>query len=61
VELILTSVGAASTALIFDLYIPQDSYLRDLSITDPIITESEIQQNIILKYRILVLVMELLH
>ena len=28
-----TSVGVASTALIFDLYIPQDSYLRNSSIT----------------------------
>jgi hypothetical protein len=44
-----TSVGAAATGLIFDLYITQDSYLRDLSITDPIITESEIQQGYYLK------------
>ena len=44
-----TSVGSAATALIFDLYIPQDSYLRDSSITDPIITESEIQQGYYLK------------
>ena len=28
-----TSVGIASTALIFDFYIPQNSYLRDSSIT----------------------------
>lgn len=38
------AVGFASTALIFDLYIPQDSYLRNLSITNPIITESQIQE-----------------
>jgi hypothetical protein len=44
-----SSVGSAATALIFDLYIPQDSYLRDYSITDPIITESEIQQGYYLK------------
>ena len=44
-----TSVGSAATALIFDLYIPQDSYLRDSLITDPIITESEIQQGYYLK------------
>ena len=44
-----TSVGSAATALIFDLYIPQDSYLRDSSITDPIITESEIKQGYYLK------------
>ena len=37
------SVGSAATALVFDLYIPQDSYLRDLSITDPIIEESQIK------------------
>lgn len=43
------SVGAAATALIFDLYIPQDSYLRNSSITDPIITESRIQPGYYLK------------
>lgn len=37
------NVGLASTALVFDLYIPQDSYLRNLSITDPIITESQLE------------------
>ena len=37
------NVGLASTALIFDLYIPQDSYLRNLSIADPIITESQLE------------------
>ncbi|MGA1046728.1 MAG: hypothetical protein ACO3UU_01865 [Minisyncoccia bacterium] len=39
-----SNVGFASTALVFDLYIPQDSYLRDTSITNPAINESEIQQ-----------------
>lgn len=38
------NVGFASTALIFDLYIPQDSYLRDIAVTDPIITQSEIEE-----------------
>lgn len=39
-----TVVGFASTALIFDLYIPQDSYLRNSTITNPIVTESQIQE-----------------
>lgn len=39
------SVGFASTALIFDLYIPQDSYLRNINVTNPTITESEIKEN----------------
>jgi len=38
------NVGLASTALVFDLHIPQDSYLRNLSITDPIITESQLEE-----------------
>ena len=37
-------VGLASTALIFDLYIPQDSYLRDLFVTNPIISESQLKE-----------------
>ena len=40
-----TSVGFASTALIFDLYIPQDSYLREISVTNPTITQSQILEN----------------
>jgi hypothetical protein len=39
-----TSVGLALTGLVFDLYIPQDSYLRDSFVTDPTINESEIKQ-----------------
>lgn len=40
-----TSVGLASTALIFDLYIPQDSYLREFAVTTPIISSSQLQDN----------------
>jgi len=43
------SVGFASTALIFDLYIPQDSYLRDSSVTDPIIQQSQVLENYYIK------------
>jgi len=39
-----TSVGLALTGLVFDLYIPQDSYLRDSFVTNPTINESEIKQ-----------------
>ena len=38
------NVGLASTALIFDLYIPQDSYLKNSSITNPIILESQLDE-----------------
>jgi hypothetical protein len=38
-----TSVGIASTALIFNLYIPQDSFLRDSNIVGSAITVSGIQ------------------
>lgn len=38
------SIGLALTALVFDLYIPQDSYLRNGSVTNPTISQSEIQQ-----------------
>ena len=37
------NVGAGLTELFFDLYIPEDSFLRDLTFTDPIIQQSEIQ------------------
>lgn len=40
-----TNVGFASTALVFDLYIPQDSYLRNSSLVDPIIEESQLLEN----------------
>ena len=40
-----TNVGFASTALIFDLYIPQDSYLRNSALVDPIIEESQLLEN----------------
>lgn len=40
-----TNVGFASTGLVFDLYIPLNSYLRNSAITNPIITESEIKEN----------------
>lgn len=40
-----TNVGFASTGLIFDLYIPEDSYLRNSSLTNPTITQSQIKQN----------------
>ena len=43
------SVGLASTALIFDLYIPQNSYLRDSSITNPIIENSQILEGYYIK------------
>lgn len=39
------SVGLASTALIFDLYIPQDSYLREFVVTNPIISSSQLKNN----------------
>jgi hypothetical protein len=38
------NVGFASTALIFDLYIPQDSYLRNSALVDPIVEESQLQE-----------------
>lgn len=41
----LTSVGVATTGLIFDLYIPQNSYLRNPRVTNPIIDESTIEEN----------------
>lgn len=40
-----TSVAYASTALELDLYIPQDSYLRNSSITNPVISESGLLEN----------------
>jgi hypothetical protein len=40
-----TSVGFASTALIFDVFIPSDSYLRNESITDPVITQTGLLEN----------------
>ena len=40
-----TSVGFASTGLIFDLYIPTSSYLRNSSIINSPITQSQIAQN----------------
>ena len=43
------SIGLASTALILDLYIPQDSYLRDSSVTNPIINESQVLENYYIK------------
>jgi hypothetical protein len=39
------SVGAALTALIFDLYIPENSFLSDSSIINPIITSSQLSIN----------------
>ena len=39
-----TNVGFASTGLIIDLYIPQESYLRNSSLVFPVITESKIRQ-----------------
>lgn len=39
------NVGFASTALIFDLYIPQDSYLRNSALVDPIVEESQLQED----------------
>ena len=39
------NVGFASTALIFDLYIPQDSYLRNSTLVDPIIEESQLLED----------------
>ena len=39
------SVGFASTALIFDLYIPQNSYLRNSLVTNPTVSQSQIQEN----------------
>jgi len=38
-----TSVGVASTGLIFDFYIPEKSFLRDVSIVGTAITLSQIQ------------------
>jgi len=40
-----TNVGFASTGLVFDLYIPQNSYLRNSAVTDPIIIQSQILEN----------------
>ncbi len=40
-----TNVGFASTGLVFDLYIPSSSYLRNSSVVDSLITESQIKQN----------------
>jgi hypothetical protein len=40
-----TSVGFASTGLILDLYIPNSSYLRNSSIVDTAITQSQIKQD----------------
>jgi hypothetical protein len=40
-----TNVGFASTALVFDLYIPQDSYLQNSSVVDPIIQESQLLED----------------
>lgn len=39
------NVGFASTALVLDLYIPENSYLRDSTITNPTITQSQIQED----------------
>jgi hypothetical protein len=38
-------VGVASTALIFDLYIPENSFLSDSSIINPTITSSQLSVN----------------
>jgi hypothetical protein len=40
-----TSVGLASTGLVLDLYIPQNSYLRNVLATNPIITQSQLKEN----------------
>jgi len=40
-----TNVGFASTALIFDLYIPSNSYLRNSSVTNPTITQTGLLEN----------------
>ena len=44
-----TNVGFASTGLIFDLYIQNSSYLRNSSLVDSPITQSQIQQGYYLK------------
>ena len=38
-----TSVGVASTGVVFDLYIPEDSFIRDAAITGTAVTVSGIQ------------------
>lgn len=43
------SVGLALTALILDLYIPQDSYLRNFFITNPTINQSQILEGYYIK------------
>jgi hypothetical protein len=40
-----TNVGFASTGLVFDLYIPSSSYLRNSSVVETAITQSQIKQN----------------
>lgn len=40
-----TSVGFASTGLIFDLYIPNDSYLKNSLVCNPVINLSTIKEN----------------
>ena len=40
-----TSVGFASTALIFDMFIPSNSYLRNGSIVTPTITQTGLLEN----------------
>ncbi len=40
-----TSVGVASTGIVFDLYIPQNSFLRDTTVVGSAITISGIQTN----------------
>ena len=39
----ISTVGASSTELFVNLYIPQDSFLRNLTYTDPKIPESKIE------------------
>lgn len=39
------SIGLASTALIFDLYIPQNSYLRNSSLINPTIEQSQLLED----------------
>lgn len=43
------SVGYANTGLVFDLYIPQDSYLRNSLVTNPEILSSQIEEGYYLK------------
>lgn len=38
------NVGSSSTEVFFDLYIPEDSFLRDFTFTNPIIEESKIEE-----------------